>query len=62
MNDKGQLGTASAVAPKSGAAPLSGIVRRLDATVKRQQRQNETQAKQIKRQGKETRALRAANG
>jgi len=57
VNSQGQLGTASAVAAKSGAAkPLSASTgRRLLATVKRQQRQ-------IERQGKEIRALRAETG
>ena len=55
VNDKGQLGTASAVAATKTAAPKAATNRRfarMEATMKRQQRQ-------IERQGKEIRALRA---
>jgi hypothetical protein len=48
----GQLGTASASAKSNLSEPLSATVGRLVSTVKRQQRQ-------IRRQGKEIRALRA---
>jgi hypothetical protein len=56
INSKGQLGTASAASAKSSAAkPLSKTVAHLVADVKRRQRQ-------IRRQGKEIRALRAQSG
>ncbi len=50
----GQLGVASAASASSAAKPLSARVRRLVATVKRQQRH-------IESQGQEIRALRAEN-
>ncbi len=48
VNAAGQLGTATAASAKSSAKPLSGTVRHLVSTVKRQQRQIERLRKLVK--------------
>ena len=51
VNAAGQLGTATAASSKSSAKPLSGTVRHLVATVKRQQRQIRRLQREVQKHG-----------